>query len=250
MGRLTAEAKALTRRITRRLGYDLVPTGVGLDSLRSKLFAAHPNAVALDVGANTGQYAERLRDYGFAGQIHSYEPGQAAFTILSGRARHDPRWEPHQLALSDFEGTTELLLSANSVSSSLLEVAEAHVAADPRSRIVDREEVPVSTLDTQASSLLGTPLFLKLDVQGAEQKVIAGGEQTLSHCVGVQVELSFAPLYHDQANWLELSRTLQDRGFLLRYIEPGFESPAGLCLQAEGLFIRQGAEPEPAASVA
>lgn len=38
--------------------------------------------------------------------------------------------------------------------------------------------------------------FLKVDVQGFEKQVLAGGKSTIDdHCVGMQLELSFLPLY-------------------------------------------------------
>jgi SAM-dependent methyltransferase len=52
-----------------------------------------------DVGANTGQYATRLRQIGFHGLIISLEPNPATFAELQAAAAADPKWIVKQIAL-------------------------------------------------------------------------------------------------------------------------------------------------------
>lgn len=236
--RLQASAKTAVRKATRRMGYDLVPTAGGLPALQQAILRA-TTPVAIDIGANVGQYAERLRDLGFAGQIISFEPGAQAYELLAEKAKKQSHWHVRRRALSDQSGVAMLQVAANSVSSSLLPVAEEHVLAEPRSRTVSQEEVQVVTLDSEMQDELGRPFWLKLDVQGHELAVLRGAEQTLSDTYAVQAEISFGDLYHGQADWLELCAFLIERGFRLRYLEPGFEDrKTGYMLQADVLFLR------------
>ncbi len=55
----------------------------------------------LDVGANRGQFAERLRRLGYRGWIVSFEPVPEAYQRLSHRFRNDERWRGFQIALGD-----------------------------------------------------------------------------------------------------------------------------------------------------
>ncbi len=234
--RARAIAKRTVRTFVRRLGYDIVPFAGGLVDLQRQLLRQTP--VVLDVGANVGQYAERLRDLGYEGRIVSFEPGSKAFHLLTSRAQADVSWEARNVALGAECGTATLQVSANSVSSSLLGVAPEHLAAAPASTVIAFEEVRLSTLDTEVNNLPG-PYWLKLDVQGFELSVLKGGESALDRALAIQAELSFGDLYEDQTDWLELTSFLRDRGFKLRYVEPGFHDPSnGYTLQADAIFVR------------
>jgi FkbM family methyltransferase len=197
-------------------------------------------ALVIDVGANVGQYAERLRDIGFAGRIVSFEPGSAAFVELSRRARKDPsHWEARRKAVGDRPGTSVLRISGNSVSSSLLEPGEEHLRVDPRIATVAHERVPVTTLDDEFARETLTRLWLKLDVQGHELAALRGATGILTACYAVQTELSLGELYRGQSKWLDVCGFLHDRGFVLRYLEPGYQDPAtGYLQQADALFLR------------
>ena len=102
------------------------------------------------------------------------------------------------------------------------------------------ETVDVARLDDVAGSHLATHLrpFLKLDTQGFERQVLDGGPDTLARCVGLQMELSFVPLYAGGLLVDEAISTAYAAGFHLVGMEPGFADPDGQVLQADGVFIR------------
>jgi FkbM family methyltransferase len=236
--RLNASFKTAVRRATRVLGYDLVPFAGGITSLQVRLLQSIP--VVVDVGANVGQYAERLRDLGYHGRIISFEPNIEAYGILQAKvARQRCRWDIHQVALSSEPGTATLNVSANSVSSSLLTVREEHLRAAPASTTIDRQVVAVSTLDLELTGVGEQPLWIKLDVQGLELPVLRGAQRTLDNTLVVQAEISFDDLYEGQTNWLELCQFLGSQGFTLRYLDGGYEDQAtGYMLQADVLFMK------------
>ncbi len=235
--RVRAAIKTGVRRSLRRAGYDIVPLAGGLVDLQKRLLSSV--GVAIDVGANVGQFGERLRDIGYAGRIISFEPSHEAFGVLRSKTARDPNWEIRRTALGASSGLAKLNVSANSVSSSLLDVGEIHLRAAPASRIVEVETVPVTTLDSALDGMTDS-IYLKLDVQGFELPVITGGEWALAHAAAVQIEVSFADLYEGQTDWLEVCSYLQARGFVMRYVEPGYEDRrTGFMLQADLLFIRR-----------
>lgn len=237
--RSIAAAKTLTRRVVRRAGYDLVPLTAGM--LRAQKAQMQQAATVLDVGANVGQFAELARDLGFRGKIVSFEPGAAAFALLRDRAeRSNDSWIARNVALSDRAGQAKLNVSENSVSSSLLNVQGLHLDAAPKSVTAYTEEVVVATLDDQVAEL-GTesPYFLKLDVQGLELAVLRGAKTALSRTGAVRVEVSFRPLYEGQSRWLEVCDHIQSHGFVVEYVEPGYEDKSGRMLQADFLFVRR-----------
>ena len=59
--------------------------------------------LVLDVGANVGQFAQSLRNRGYAGRIISFEPVKEAFSALENAARGDDLWTASNLALGRVE---------------------------------------------------------------------------------------------------------------------------------------------------
>ena len=86
------------------------------------------------------------------------------------------------------------------VSSSLLALANRYVEASPGIRSIREETVSTARLDTLRGRLFGEDdsLFIKLDVQGFELEVLQGAKDTLNQAVGLECELSLAPIYEGQ----------------------------------------------------
>ena len=73
-------------------------------------------------------------------------------------------------------------MSANSWSSSLRPMLDAHLAASPDSRYVGRETVRVETLDAVFDRVVrpGERAWLKVDTQGHERDVLTGAVTSLA----------------------------------------------------------------------
>lgn len=212
------------------------------DDRRARLLGHEHIDVVLDVGANVGQYAMRLRHNGFEGRIVSFEPYAQAFAELARTASHDPFWEVRRLALSDQDGQAELNVSGNSFSSSLLALTDRHLQSAPRSAYIAAEVVQTARLDTLWPELVGSArAWLKLDVQGFEMHVLRGAGEMLRDARAIQVELSVEALYDGAPVWTTVIDWLLERGFQLAALEPGFDDPAtGMMLQFDGTFLRRG----------
>ena len=184
----------------------------------------------------------RLRELGYRGRIVSFEPLAAAHATLSEEARSDPNWNiAPRLALGERNGAVELKISANSVSSSLLAMLPSHLAAAPESAPCAVETVPLATLDDALAPFLGADetALLKIDVQGAEDRVLAGSACTLPRIAAIQAELSLVPLYEGQALMHDIVELLRGRGYELADVQPAFIDPRdGRLLQLDGLFLR------------
>ena len=82
-------------------------------------------------------------------------------------------------------------------------------------------------------------VFVKLDVQGYEKNVLAGGKKFLSTATGVQLELSLVPLYEGQILYDKMIEFLRAEGFVLTAVVPGFiDVNSGRMLQFDGIFFR------------
>lgn len=180
MGQLREHAKITLRTVLYKRNLDLVRgpyaarvasafTWLGIDTV-------------LDVGANIGQYGSALRASGFDGRVVSCEPLSQAFAQLSRRAKSDPRWTALQTAVGDCSGVLEINVSANSYSSSILPMADAHLEAAPGSHFIGTEKVPVTTVADLVLDQRVTPAraLLKVDTQGYEGPVLDGAGTLLA----------------------------------------------------------------------
>jgi FkbM family methyltransferase len=182
-----------------------------------------------------------VRRNGYEGRIVSFEPLADAYGRLEERSRSDPRWDCVRLALGDTDGSAEIHVAGNSMSSSLLDMEPLHLRAAPKSAYVGTESVPIARLDSIWADIAGDAdrVYLKMDVQGYELNVLGGAALCLSTVACVEAELSLAPLYRDQADFREVIAHLEKQGFRLFALEPCFEHPqSGQMLSMDGIFSR------------
>ena len=199
--------------------------------------------ILFDIGANEGQFAREMREYGYKGTIVSFEPLTSARKKLLRLASDDPSWEVHkQLAIGDQDAEIELNVAGNSVSSSVLPMLKSHSNAAVGSAYVDSESVPVARLDSVSGSYLSSEskLFIKIDTQGFEWQVFDGAYETLKQARGVMCELSLVDLYEGQRLWRDIVERLENDGFILWALQKGFTNPrTGQTLQMDGIFLRR-----------
>lgn len=228
-----------------RAGFDVSLYRPERDSTRNFMnqLKSHRVDVILDVGANSGQYAAGLRAAGFAGRIVSFEPLSGPFSQLQRSASTDPLWECRRYALGDVDGKISINVAGNAgESSSVLPMLKSHQDAFPPANYVGTEEVSIRQLDSLAAELLrpAEVAFLKIDVQGFEKQVLAGAAATVQdRCVGLQLELSFLPLYDGGMLIREALDIAYSLGFTLTGLQPCFtDMRTGRMLQADGTFFR------------
>jgi FkbM family methyltransferase len=206
---------------------------------RAQLLHRWQITTVIDVGAHVGAYGLELRRFGYRGKIISFEPVAAAYESLRSRARQDPDWVAYRLALGEAGSSADMLVTTNLASSSLLPMLPRHRALDPDVAVVRKEPVEVRTLDGAVSEGLGKTL-LKLDVQGYEDRVLAGAHATLKTVRLVECELCVLPLYESQRSLHEMLDLLRDLGFVLMALEPGSRIASGAVGYYDGIFAPQG----------
>lgn len=232
------------RKLLWKLGYDLTKFRPASHPMarRKQLLESYAIDTVLDIGANTGQFARQLRDYlGYAGRILSFEPLSTAFAALKAGAEGDPAWQVFNFALGDAAEKREINVAGNSYSSSLLRMLPAHLQSAPDSRTVGKETIEIRTLDSLFGELCKAArnLYMKIDTQGYESKVLKGAENSLARIDTVQMEMSLVPLYEGELLLNEMCALLSGRGYTLVALENGFSDPAsGQLLQVDGIFHR------------
>lgn len=228
-----------------KLGFEVVHYNKGTNShLRRKaMFEKYQIDLILDVGANTGIFGKEVRNMAYRGDLISFEPLQAAFDKLSKAAENDPGWKTYNYALGAECGKQVINISANSHSSSILDILDTHTKAESTASYVGRQEITIRTLDSVFSEIKGSAkeIYLKIDTQGFELNVLKGAVQSLDDIHTIQLEMSLRRLYADQPLYSDIMAFLHSRDYTLIDIETGFaDLKTGTLLQFDGIFRKSG----------
>ena len=81
-----------------------------------------------------------------------------------------------------------------------------------RHDIVKKEKIRSSTLHNEFSQIEID--FIKIDTQGAELKILKGGEEEIAHCLGLEIEVQFAELYKNASLFDQIYNHLQLKDFI------------------------------------
>ena len=226
-------------RVLKRGGYQIIRLPIPPVNCRLRALERLNIDLVLDVGANVGQYASELRAYGYRGRIISFEPLPDAFAKLSAAAAGDALWEVRNVAAGAAPARLTMHVSENSVSSSLLRVTSASVAAAPASRATRTTEVDVITLDKVLADAAGARIMLKIDTQGYEWSVLQGCGVELAKVLLLDVEMSLQPLYDDTILFETVDNWIVQQGFRRLGFDTSFwNRDSGELLGLDGIYAR------------
>jgi len=138
---------------------------------------ARPETIVADVGANVGVYAVPLATARPDITVHAFEPNPAVAARLKGNAALNrvDNLVVHETALADAAGTADFYQFDEDVTLSSLNRHAAEVHGTPK---INR--VAVQTLDAIFEREAWPLSFIKIDVQGAELRVLQGAVRVLS----------------------------------------------------------------------
>jgi FkbM family methyltransferase len=200
--------------------------------------------VVIDVGANKGQFGQRLRRDGYTGRIVSFEPVPHIAEDLEAAAADDPDWHVMRYALGEADEETEIHVGAGKgVFSSLLPASEfGRSFADN----IDAEvtvQVSVRRLDGLFDKVVEgvdePRVYLKLDTQGYDLQAFAGAGNRVKELVGMQSEVSQVPLYDGMPHMTEQLATYEAAGFGLTGMFPVIvDRPTMRVIEFDAIMVR------------
>lgn len=218
--RLVGRSVGLMRRLVRgydNFSYDFHTNG---ESRVLRLLAAGGNVTTVfDVGANTGEWASMAAATFPGARIHSFEIVPDTAAEFRRRTRGLDRVVLNEVGLSDVEGTTSIHTTGHN---SPMATCVPGFADEFHGVATDEISVRTTTGDQYcAANGVETIDFLKIDVEGLEDKVLAGFAGLLEHRAirVVQFEYGFVNIasrfllkdFHD---------FLEPRGFVVGKIYP------------------------------
>lgn len=151
-----------------------------------------PGMVALDVGASFGFFSRRFsRLVGPRGRVYAFEPHPEIFRLLCKNLRGCENTVPLQKAVSNAVGTVEFLDVTSPTLHSFYDVSRpSHGVA-----LRDRLRVESTTIDSFLADHGGVPenLLIKLDIEGAEPRALAGAAETITRVKNLAMILEYHP---------------------------------------------------------
>lgn len=207
--------------------------------------------VIFDVGAHHGESVTFLKTLFPNALIYSFEPDPDSFEVLSTSVIEGVSC--FNLAISDVDGVASFYRNKISHTNSLFKVnlnskdsiGIANATAENDTQYFDsfNEEVKVSTirLDGFAKQCSIEQIdLLKIDVQGAECRVLAGAKETLKHTKVIVLEISFFDYYEHQTAFIDVEKILLPLGFRLFSISEISNNPMnGRTDWAEVVYLNQ-----------
>jgi FkbM family methyltransferase len=195
----------------------------------------------IDVGANCGQFSLVMHEVLPTARIVAFEPLADCFQELKRRLAHVDGLVPLNVAVGEGAGAIEFHRSSYSQSSSVRPMT-AHRELFPDTARCNSLSVECVTLDAAVADLgLQDEILIKMDVQGFEDKVIAGGLQTIRRASVLWVETSFVELYQGQPLFADIHDRLRELGFQYHGSHAQLPSPRDdSILQADSIFVRDG----------
>jgi FkbM family methyltransferase len=211
--------------------------------LKSVLNAKNIDTV-LDVGAFTGLFCETLRkDVDYQGSIISFEPCKSSFEALSTKMLNDPKWTGHHFGLSDRSGAAILNLydsgDFNSIHAMTASGASSYGVNEQ-----NRETIQVRSLDDVWNDVVlssSKNIFLKLDTQGHDAKVLQGSRRSMGKILGILCELPAIEIYDGMTSMSVMIDHLKGLGFVPIGFYPvnhpnGYSGPVP---EFDAIFVRR-----------
>jgi FkbM family methyltransferase len=242
--------KERLRKAATRLGCRLgnLPT---LESLSAHLLSVFDRLqinCVLDVGAHVGQYGRFLRNLGYNGHIVSFEPIVANFKQLEQRSRGDAKWIARHLALGDRDGVLPINVAHVTQFSSFLAPNRYSLERfGGFSEVVRAEAVEMRRLEgifDACTSVVGDArVFLKLDTQGYDLRILEGARPCLSRILALQSELSLKPIYEGMTGYTEAMSSLNRMGFDVTGVFPVLRDDRMRIVELDTVMVRSGDRP-------
>lgn len=226
-----------TQRAAWRLG---LRHGVALASEHLEVIRMARPGTLIDIGANKGQFSVALRGLFPNTRIIAFEPLKTQADIFQRLFRSDPSVELQPYAIADVSGTANFHITDRPDSSSLFGInksqSDAFGVCEASSVTVELRRLD-QCVDLAS---LPKPILMKIDVQGAELRVLKGIDD-FSSIDFLYIELSFVELYDGQPLASEVIEYARTKGMALRGVFNQVSTDTFGPTQADFLFSQDQA---------
>jgi FkbM family methyltransferase len=185
--------------------YEVEGLDVMLESINEK-------SIVLDVGANIGYFTcfagKRCKN----GHVYAFEMGKANFDILKDNVSLNKLNNVTTECYAVADITSEVQIPDTAVGNAVLKIIEGKSQDD----LVSVKSI---SLDEYCATRNIVPEFIKIDVEGAEMKVLQGMTKLLSSSLKILIEIHETDLAYFKSSKEEVISYLKQFGYKLTPIE-------------------------------
>ncbi len=157
----------------------------------------------IDVGANVSQMTCLLLGTAPDAEVFSFEPNQ----------KLSPAGKVFRIALSDTDGTTDFFLPQNDADWGTIESDKVNITSNTARYSVPTRRMESLIENGEIEWGKGHPVFVKIDTEGSEQKVIDGFGKYLCDVAYLLVEVENQESRGQNYNLISLCTRLAEKGF-------------------------------------
>ena len=189
----------------------------------------------IDVGANKGQFSLLVNSLFPKKNILAFEPIRSEYLIYKKIFNNNRNIRCFNVGLGNKTETKKLYLTKSKDSSSFFKPSKIQNNLFRNTNVFSTEIVNIKKLSSFLHRLK-KPIFLKIDVQGYELKVLKGAD--LNQIQYIYLEGSYVRLYENQPLIKDIVKYLSNRNFEL-IGEYNLIKKNNKKIQADFLFIKQ-----------
>ena len=166
----------------------------------------------VDIGA-AGEIQPRWRRISSLIDYIGFEPDERSYKDLIKQETQCNSYKIYNSAVWSREGSLSINFCKKPMASSHFNPNRTFVdkfSDSERFDVVSQEEINITRLDELDIDKVD---FIKLDIQGGEIEALKGGENLLTQCLGLEVEVEFLPMYESQPLFGDVCQYLKEKGF-------------------------------------
>lgn len=226
-------ANALPRAWKRHLKWSLTIPDMGA-SIENMKRAGFSPQTALDIGAYVGDWTRMAKEIFPACQVCMFEPQQDKEPGLRRLMQELPEVTLKRTLLGDVPDTSVSFYPLESGSSTS---PSRNMPSDLKPIVL-----PSTTLETAvAGTPFARPDLIKIDVQGAELKVLRGGLSVLSAAQVVILEVSLVEEYKGSPLFVDVISFMAQQGFRVYDVCTIWRNNRTMSMnEADVIFVRHG----------
>jgi len=244
--------KSIIKFLLGKLGYrfakiDFYENWVNIDAVSNldfhyiikNIINKEQNICCLDIGANIGQTAKKLRRYFPKATIHCFEPVEKTYELLIENLARYSDIHAYNVAMGSAKGEIEIFHRENSEWNSLV----TNLNENARINGATAEMIKVDTIDNFVRKKnIATIDILKSDTEGFDLEVLKGAKHCLeNHLIDtLYIEVGFNRKDIQHTYFTYIFEELENYGYGFSGLFEKSYTADNVILYANALFVKKG----------